>query len=422
MGAPTAAMKWVLTAALLAGVSVAQDQPKPPTPPAQSQQQSVPDAPSTTKPAPSPFPAPTTPSTTAPPPPEAAPPEAGQAPPSTVTSVPAGGATVVPGSGPDQLFTYRKQVNFVVVPVTVRDSSGRLVEGLTKEDFAVFEDGNQQGIKFFTSDPFPLSVAVVLDMNLPENAMRRVNETLPALVAAFSPYDEVSIYTYGSSVNQAQDFTTASQQIAATLKRVKRPGRTGGAPVISGPMASGPTVNGMPVDPGQVHVQTYSREANVLNDAILEAAMDLGRRDRARRKMIFVISDGAEQGSRASYGDVLRVLLSDEIAVYAVGVDAAAIPGYDTTAKIHVPRMGYGNILPRYASATGGQVFAEFTRDAIEATYARVTEVARNQYTLGYTSPGSVANNYRSIEIRIHRPDLLVYAKGGYYPLPAAPR
>ncbi|HYX70768.1 MAG TPA: VWA domain-containing protein, partial [Terriglobales bacterium] len=297
-----------------------------------------------------------------------------------------------------------------------------LVEGLTKEDFSIFEDGSQQPLKFFTSDPFPLSVAVVLDMNLPENAMRRVNETLPALVAAFSPYDEVSIYTYGSSVNQAQDFTTASQQIAATLKRVKRPGRTGGAPVISGPMASGPTVNGMPVDPGQVHVQTYSREANVLNDAILEAAMDLGRRDRARRKMIFVISDGAEQGSRASYGDVLKVLLSDEIAVYAVGVDAAAIPGYDTAAKIHVPRMGYGNILPSYASATGGQVFAEFTKDSIEATYARVTEVARNQYTLGYTSPGSVANNYRSIEIRVHRPDLLVYAKGGYYPLPAPAR
>ena len=167
---------------------------------------------------------------------------------------------------------------------------------------------------------------------------------------------------------------------------------------------------------------TYSRESNVLNDAILEAAMDLAKRDRVRRKIIFVISDGAEQGSRANYSEVLKVLLSDNVSVYAIGVDAAAIPGYDTLAGIHVPRMGYGNILPRYASATGGQVFAEFTKDSIEAAYAKVTEVARNQYTLGYTSPGSVANNYRSIEIRVHRPDLAVYAKGGYYPLPARTR
>ncbi|HYX67610.1 MAG TPA: hypothetical protein VE825_00635, partial [Terriglobales bacterium] len=124
MGA-RAAVKWVVVAALLAGGACsAQDQSKPP-----AQPQNIPDAPSASKPAPSPFPAPTTPSTTAPPP-AAAEPEAGQAPPSTVTSVPAGGAAVVPGSGPDQLYIVRKQVNFVVVPVTVRDSDGRLVEGL----------------------------------------------------------------------------------------------------------------------------------------------------------------------------------------------------------------------------------------------------------------------------------------------------
>ncbi len=409
-----AAVRWVLAVALLTGAAaLAQEQPKPETPPAQAQQP-IPDAPSSTKPAPSPFPAAGT-----------TPPAASQGtapPPATVTTVPAGGATVVPGSGPDELFTLRKQVNFVVVPVTVRDSDGRLVEGLNKNDFAVFEDGVQQPIKFWTSDPFPLSVAVVLDLNLSDTVMRKVNETLPALVGAFSPYDEVAIYTYGSSVHAAQDFTSASQQIEAGLKRARRPGRTGGVPVIAGPMASGPTVNGMPVDPARPPVQTYAREAYVLNDAILEAAQDLARRDPTRRKILFVISDGAEQGSRASYGDVLKVLLSDEITVYAIGVDAAAIPGYSTLGKLHVPRMGYGNILPNYASATGGQVFAEFTRDAIEAAYARVTEVARNQYTLGYTSPASVANTYRSIEIRVHRPDLLVFAKGGYYPLPARAR
>jgi VWFA-related protein len=158
--------------------------------------------------------------------------------------------------------------------------------------------------------------------------------------------------------------------------------------------------------------------SRVLNDAVLRAAVDLGRRDRTRRKIIFIISDGREQGSVANYSDVLKVLLSQDVSVYGVAVDVAAMPVYDKLNKIRLPRQGYGNILPKYAAATGGEIFAELSRDAIEQTYARITEVARNQYTIGYNAAPATSSTYRTIEVRVNRPGLKVHARDGYYPLP----
>ena len=106
-------------------------------------------------------------------------------------------------------------------------------------------------------------------------------------------------------------------------------------------------------------VLTPAKESHVLNDAILMAAQNLAHRPRENRKIIFVISDGQEYGSRASYAQVLKVLLTDEIAVYAIGVDGAAMPVYNKIEKARIPGFGYSNILPRYANATGGDVLDE---------------------------------------------------------------
>jgi len=393
--------------------------------PATTGEQSIPDAPSATRPS-SPFPADTAP---APRNPEraqeaSAPPAGAPAQPSSaVTTVPKGTAAAAAAADADRNSredVIRVTVNQVVVPVTVKDSNGHLVDGLVKRDFAVLEDGVPQKISLFTSDPYPLSVAVVLDVNLPEQTMSKVRQTLPALVGAFSDYDEVSIFTYGNSVQKQLASTSSSQQLSITLKRSSSHGRTNGPPVIGGPMAGGPTpsVNGVPFDPSTPHVAVGSRESYVLNDAILAAAQELQRRERSRRKIVFVISDGHEDGSSASYHDVLKVLLSNEIAVYAIAVDASAIPGYEQLAGLHIPFFGYGNILGKYVKATGGETFAEFTQSSIEDAYAKVTEQARNQYTLAYNVHGTPASNYRSIEVRVRRPGLYVHAKDGYYPLP----
>jgi hypothetical protein len=101
-------------------------------------------------------------------------------------------------------------------------------------------------------------------------------------------------------------------------------------------------------------------------------------------------------------------------------VDTAAMPVYDKLNRVRMPGFGYGNILPRYVSDTAGQMFSEFDRQSIEQAYARITDVARNQYTLGYYTRTTAASAYRKIEVRVHRPNLSVYAKDGYYPLPPA--
>jgi VWFA-related protein len=419
----------IIVVLALAAIALAQQQ---------QQQEQLPDAPSANLPTNNPLEgAPPAPKAK-PQPAEATPDAAAENPAGTpspeVKTVPPG--TVLPGdvNSRDQLFKLVTVVNQVVVPVTVKDPSGHLVEGLQPDDFQVLENGVVQKINFFTSDPFPLSASVVIDSSLNDLTLRKVNATMPALLGAFSQYDEVSVYQYGDTVEKVADFQSIGPKLSNAMKAARRKG-TYGVPVTSGPMASGPVINGRPFDPGQMHVSTPRRESHVLNDAILKAALDLSQRDKARRRILFVISDGREDGSNVSYGDVLKVLLSHNITLYAIGVDSAAIPGYRRAQQTSAPHLsgigrkgpipipefqwyGYGNLLPKYASATGGQVFSEFSQQAIETAYARATEVARNQYTLGYLAKSTPTSDYRSIEVRVDRPDLRVFARDGYFPLP----
>ena len=331
--------------------------------------------------------------------------------------------TVPPGSVPpseagrDELLTLTKTVNFVSIPVTVKDSEGKLVEGLLANDFSVYEDGTKQRLTFFTSDPFPLSAALIIDQGLPDPTLRKVNQTFSALGGAFAPFDEVAVFTYGNSVSLRQDFGNSTRMEIALHRISDERGANAGASVVGGPFGSGPSTNSKPPVGGPL-VTTPRPEYHVLNDAILMAAQELVRRSPTSRKIIFVISDGQEYGSRASYAQVLKVLLTNGVAIYGIGVGNAALPVYDKVAKARIPGFGYSNILPRYANATGGDVLDEFSKESIESSYQRITSEARNQYTLGYNTAQKPSSNYRDVEVRVHRPGLEVFAKHGYYPLP----
>lgn len=352
--------------------------------------------------------------------------DAGQRPSPQVRTVPPGTAPKGDAEDREHYFSIVRQVNAVTVPVTVKDGSGHLVAGLLAKDFSVYEDGVKQRLTFFTSDPFPLSAAVVIDMGMPDNVLSKVRDTLPALVGAFGQFDEVSIYSYGNTVKKWQDFTAANKVPPSVMKQLKaQRGSAAGTPVVGGPLGqTGPVVNGRNVADNTPNIPSMPngsmvKQSRVLNDAILAAARDLAARDGlVRRRILFVVSDGREVGSDASYADVMKVLLSNGIAVYAVGVGGAGIPGYRTLEKIRVPGSGYGNILPKYASATGGQVFSSFDQQAIETAYSQVTEEARNQYTLVYQTRATPSSSYRSIEVRVGKAGLRIYAKDGYYPLP----
>jgi VWFA-related protein len=337
-----------------------------------------------------------------------------------IKTVPSTKGSGAPGNDFDELFKLNVNVNFISVPVTVKDPEGKLVDGLLAQDFSVYEDNVKQTITFFTSDPFPLSAAVVIDLGISENTVKKVAQTYSALDGSFGPFDKVAVFTYGNSVKKQSDFGNP-QRLQLALQRIRDlQGLNPGAPVVGGPLGSPPNVNGKPVDPGVLPLpsQTPARESHVLNDAILMAATELAHLPRENRKIIFVISNGYEYGSRASYSQVLKVLLTNGIAIYAVGVEASAIPGMNKIDKLHIPLQGYTDILPKYANATGGEVIDSFSRETIESAYQTITAQARNQYTLGYNTTQKASSAYRDIEVRVKRPGLLVSARHGYYPLP----
>ena len=326
-------------------------------------------------------------------------------------------------------YKFKVAVNQVQIPVLVKDKQGRRVDGLLSKDFVVKENDVPQKLNYFTSDPFALSVAVVIDTALPDVDLQKINETYSALTAAFSQYDEIALYTYSSTVSQITDFTHRPERLTAALDELKLVrGRNNGPPVLGGPIASGPPmVNGMPVGgPGAVPVNTPPVESHVLNDAILRAAQALIKRDRTdktRHKLILVISDGQERGSTANYKEVMRVLQTFEIEVKAVVVGQSALPGYRQVDKLHhLLWQGYSDILPKYTHATGGgEPYMELTRNSIEDAYASVTSEARNAYTLGWNAaPVKGSSAYRKIEVIVYKKGLNIYTKAGYYPAPSA--
>jgi VWFA-related protein len=417
----------------------------PSQPPAASKPaQDIPDAPSTVQPPPKPaLPAPTPgegranepipfPGDEPKKPDEAAPDQDKQNQDKTATppmppmeTLPAGSTPRNEISPQEDLYKLVVKVNFVQIPVMVKNSDGRRVDGLLARDFTVKENGKPQTLTYFTSDPFELSVAIVLDIGMADVALQKINQTYTSLTGAFSPYDEVALYTYSSTVSQVTDFSGKAARLTAALNEMKLVrGNNNGPPVLGGPIGpGGPIVNGVPAGgPPVPPIYNAPRESHVLNDAILRAALDLSKRDRTRRKVIFVISDGRELGSKASYRDVLHLLQTRDIQVRAVVVDSGALPGYRQAAKIHLPGQGYTDILPKYVRATCGEdALLELSRNSIEDAYMQIANEARNQYTLGY-SPQAVAGNsaYRTIEVVVHKRDLKVSAKDGYFAVPTA--
>src|SRR5205823_8553461 len=211
-------------------------------------------------------------------------------PPINIRTVPEAGATQETGSAQDQLFTITKNVNQVLVPVAVKDESGHLVNGLGPKDFTVVENGQKQTLNFFTSDPFALSAAVVLDLGMKDVDLQKVNHTFPSFEGAFSQFDELSLYAYSNTVSRLSDWGAVGQQLDARLEELQSArGQNNGPPVTSGPFGpNGPSINGMPANPGAPTVYTPVQEAHVMNDAILKAAIDLAQRDKTRRKIIFI--------------------------------------------------------------------------------------------------------------------------------------
>lgn len=351
----------------------------------------------------------------------------------TATQLPAADTAapdVIPELGPGgRVATIRTNINFIQIPFTVKDSKGQLVPGLTWRDVRVFENGRPKQARLFTVDPYPLSVAFVIDQSMPFNVMERVNNALGALQGAFTPYDELAIFTYNNGPQMRTDYTGAqSPRVMAVLAASKSTGRDVYLGSPSGPMSQTTNINGKQFDVNTAPVrnsastfQTIPKETHTLNDAIFMAAQSLAKRPDGRRRVIYVVSDGKEYGSTAKFKDNIRYLQTNRITVYATVVGDSATPYIGFLDHYHLPYQMKENILPQYTQQTGGEAISEFRQRGIETSFAKIAEDVRTQYTVGYYSNEPIADGkFRTLEVQVMKPGLDVIARKGFYPTPAA--
>jgi VWFA-related protein len=320
--------------------------------------------------------------------------------------------TAVVASAQD--YKIRAKIDLVVVPVTVKGSNEKLVNGLQKEDFVILEDGRRQAIANFSTDPVPLSAAVVVDTGLSAGSLSKIQQTFPALTGAFSEFDEIAVYRYDKFVTKVVDFSQNAERIETAMNTLRnlKPDTWPQTIPPRGPFSiPGPVINGAAVvPPGQVGVIVTNppKASKVLDDAIFAAAEDLAARERNRRKIVLVISDGESTGNDHSFDETTRSLLEKGVEVYAIGLDQP------------FPYKAV-SVLQTYANSTGGDVYFVNSLQNIENSYSTLTEEARNQYVLGYVSnnevigPGPV---FRNIEVEVAGGNLKTRHRKGYYQYP----
>ena len=305
----------------------------------------------------------------------------------------------------DPRLRIRTTVELVVVPVTVKDREGKLVADVRPEEFRIFEDSVEQKLALFSVEAFPLSAVVLLDNALKLKTAEQVQSSLRAIAGGFSESDEVLVCRFDTILEPLGDFTTDNDKLLTQFKRLDLgktfPGQG------SGPMTSGPRLNAgaaTPGVPGRAQITLGGRETKNIDDAVYAAGQLLHDRERGRRKIIYLISDGLNsRHNNYAFSDTIKLLLSADISVYAIGVGDAVL------------NRGTG-VLARYARATGGDVFYAAKRSDLESLYAQGTEQARNQYTLGYVPQNNDRTlEYHAIEVRVRRPNLALLARDGYY-------
>ena len=304
---------------------------------------------------------------------------------------------------PDPRARIRTTVELVVVPVTVKDSRGNLIADLGKNDFRILEDGVEQQVSAFSTEAVPLSVVVLLDDDLKPKAAGQLHKSLLAIAGAFSESDEVGVAKFASFFTPVMDFTKDNDQLMAELKKI-----ISGEDAFPDPESNAPHPSAgdhpIPGFPTGAQQATVDKSTKHLDDALHDAAEALRGRDRERRKIVILVSDGVDAKTNTyNYDQTLALLLSSDISVYAIGTDAALL------------RRG-ASPLSRYARATGGDTYFVNNQAALSRAYSQVAEQARHQYTLSYAPMGTDrTQNYHSIEVRVERPGLEVFSRDGYY-------
>ncbi len=253
-------------------------------------------------------------------------------------------------------FQISVNVDLVVLNATIRDRNGRLVGDLAQKDISVMEDGKAQTLRVFRREDLPVTVGMVIDHS---GSMKRKLENVIAAALEFlkfsNPADQLFVVNFNEVVSfglpHAMEFTNLPAQLKAAILGSPTTGKT------------------------------------ALYDSVLLALkrLDYGKRD---RNVLLVVSDGADNASRISLDELLKIAGQSSAMIYAIGIFAPDDP--------------YRNpgVLRKLAEATGGEAFFPKELEDLPAICERIAREIRSQYILGYISNNPErAGHYRRIRV-----------------------
>jgi Ca-activated chloride channel family protein len=267
-------------------------------------------------------------------------------------------------------------VDLVLVPVTITDFQEHLVVGLGQKNFQIFEGKNRQEIRHFSMEDAPVSLGVIFDMSGSMNSkIGRAREAVIEFLKTANPQDEFFLITFADRPEEVSDFTTSVEEVQARLFRKFPKGQT------------------------------------ALLDAIYLGITKM-RQARYRKRALLIISDGGDNHSRYTEGEIRSLVKEADVLLYGVGI-------YDRYFPTLEERLGPW-LLTNLTEITGGRTFAVDNPNDLPAITRAIGIQLRNQYVIGYHPNNSPRNGkWRKIRVRLTAmkglPPLRVRAKTGYY-------
>ena len=292
----------------------------------------------------------------------------------------------------------------VMFPVTVRDSNGRLVNDLTRNDFRVFEDGAMQPLSDLALRQVPVDVVLMVDASSSvANNLDDFRRAAQGFAARLEADDRISLIKFDDRIELLQDWTKSRFQLQRALNRI---------------------------EPGM-----FTR----FNDALLLAAKEQFGPAAKSRRAVIVLSDGIDNGQgTTSIQTALQALIRAQVAVYIVAnteISRAAkraeldtlLGGTESSIRfnqVNIDRLRLGiqaldqseENLAQLAKMTGGRLYKPLTFDALESTYAEVAEELRHQYALYFTPLNKARDgSFRKVRVETANPAFYPQTRVGYF-------
>jgi VWFA-related protein len=288
-------------------------------------------------------------------------------------------------------------VDVVNVLASVRDKHGTLIPNLEKNDFTILEDGKPQTIKYFTRETdLPLTIGMLVDTS--GSQVNLIGIERSAASQFFSQVlhkkDEAFLIMFGEEAELLQDYTNSARLLNEALSQLRLSSGVGGIGPGPVPTAGGP-------------------RGTVLYDAVYLAATDKLRTE-VGRKVIVVITDGVDEGSRLNINQAVEAAQKADAVIYSI----------EYLDPYFYARMGpFGGFggggdaaLHKLSDDTGGHVYRVDRSHSLEEVFHQLQEEMRTQYSIGYTPINDVKDgSYRKLDIKLSSKDLKAQARKGYY-------